>query len=183
MVRRANLKRSVRAALIRGLRRYGERVFSLSQQTERCYVPVDKGTLKDSGYTKKLENGIEIGYTAPYAAIVEFGGPGEVFEGSQSVHIREHDVRGHFRTRVEGDQIWISPHVRGPYTRVYESQRLIGFRPKHSKFERETKTIFRVVDSGADREGQFYLTRANRDSLPDLPKDIEFAMRQIKGAK
>ena len=169
-------KRSVYLGLIRGLRRFGERVFDLSQQTARCYVPVDIGILRRSGYTKKLENGIEIGYMAPYAGAVEFGNPKTPFDGIQVIHTQGFQRAGYTRT----DGTYVRPAIISPHDRTFINKRVVGFRPKFSKFDRGD-LIFRVLEAEPERPGQFYLTRALQDSLPEASNDIEFELRKIKG--
>jgi hypothetical protein len=63
-------KRLERAALL-GLQDFGRLVFARSQQR----VPVKTGRLKRSGYVRILRDGVELGYTAPYAKDVEQGSP------------------------------------------------------------------------------------------------------------
>jgi hypothetical protein len=55
--------------LVRGIQDLGAAVFRDSQRD----VPVRTGRLKRSGYIRRLSNGVEIGYTAPYAFSVEHG--------------------------------------------------------------------------------------------------------------
>jgi len=66
---KASQKRLVVKSLIEGLRRNGDRIFAISQETSRGFVAVDRGILRQSGYTRKLRNGIELGYKAPYSCI------------------------------------------------------------------------------------------------------------------
>jgi len=54
-------------ALLRGVRDWGEEAFALSQE----YVPVDKGTLKNSADFQILTDGVRIVYHAPYAWVRE----------------------------------------------------------------------------------------------------------------
>ena len=54
-------------ALLRGVRDWGEEAFALSQE----YVPVVKGTLKNSGEFQILTDGVHIVYHAPYAWVRE----------------------------------------------------------------------------------------------------------------
>lgn len=55
--------------LVRAVQGMGESIFRDSQRN----VPVVTGQLKRSGYIRRLPNGIEIGYSAPYAAKIEYG--------------------------------------------------------------------------------------------------------------
>lgn len=54
-------------AVLRGIRDWGEETFALTQE----FVPVEKGTLKNSGEFQILTNGVHIVYHAPYAWIRE----------------------------------------------------------------------------------------------------------------
>jgi len=54
-------------ALLRGVRDWGEEAFALSQE----YVPVVKGTLKNSADFQILTDGVRIVYHAPYAWVRE----------------------------------------------------------------------------------------------------------------
>ncbi|MBI2020152.1 hypothetical protein HYS94_01910 [Candidatus Daviesbacteria bacterium] len=68
-ISRSQLNQLIYKAIVQGIQRNGDRIFNQSQQTSECFVPVDTGMLKKSGYVKQLSNGVEIGYIAPYACI------------------------------------------------------------------------------------------------------------------
>lgn len=150
-------------------------------------MPVDKGTLKHSGYTKPLGAGIEIGYTATHAAKIEYGSPAIPYTGSQTIHVQAFTRREHTRNAYvtkSGRPVpaaTISSSFVQAHDRIYVNKRLIGFRPKLTKFERGN-LIFRVMSEERAREGQFYLTRAIRDSYPYLSEDLEFELKKIPGA-
>lgn len=168
-VNREEIYRLVRRVIIRGLQRNGDRIFHTSQQTQSCYVPVAKGILKNSGYKKDLPTGVEIGYTAPYAARVHYGGPFIPYTGVQTVNIRQHRRRGYTDKKGhEHKTTVVQPHIR-----QYINAKLVGFRPKLGKFERG-RLIFRVMRGEPEREGTFFLTRALAEELHHLPEDIQY---------
>ena len=171
---RTQIKKAVRD----GLRSTGESIFSLSQQTDLCYVPVDKGTLKKSGYVKNLSGGLEIGYLAPYASDVEFGNPFRPFLGTQRITIKAHNRRGYKRK----DGISVPATTVKAHVIEFVNKRLIAFKPKHSKFERGPM-IFRVLKGQPARDGQFFLTRAFLERIGDLPKNIMFAAQMNSKVK
>ena len=107
--------------LVRGMRDAGEETFKISQQ--EGYVPVDKGTLKKSGGTEMIPNGIVVFYRTSYAAKQEFGLPAGTTED-----VPVHAVKAHRRKRQtvtrRGRRVLIpaqrvAAHDRGPYTRTY----------------------------------------------------------------
>lgn len=65
----AGLADKLEAAFLLGIQDVGDAVFRESQRR----VPVRTGQLKRSGYSRRLRDGIEIGYRAPYAFAVEHG--------------------------------------------------------------------------------------------------------------
>lgn len=67
----ADLGERIEAAFIKGIQDAGEAIYRESQRR----VPVITGQLKRSGYVRKLPDGVEIGYRAPYAFSVEHGDP------------------------------------------------------------------------------------------------------------
>ena len=187
MARRLDYRERIHRALVAGMRRFGERVFSLSQETDRCYVPVDKGFLKHSGYVKDIPGGSTIGYVTPYAARVEWGGPAIPVTGTQIVkiplHIRKaHARKGYFATRGTNsywvEPTWIEKSVVGPHEVTYVNKKVIRFKPKISKFERGPE-IVRIISEEPERKGQHYLGRALKDSLPHMTEDIEFELLKL----
>lgn len=175
MISSVQLKIAIREALIKGIRRTGERIFSTSQETSKCYVPRDTGTLAKSGYIKPLENGIEIGYAATYSAKVEQGNPRTPYSGDQTVHIKKYKRKAY----VTKNGTHVPATLVPAHDVTYHNKRLIGFRPKITKFERGPM-IFRVLEAEPEREGQHYLARACKTELPSLPKDLEFFLKQIR---
>lgn len=171
-----NFEQQVYDAIIKGIRRTGEAIFDLSQRTESCFVPVDTGFLKNSGYVKDIPDGVEIGYTAPYASKVEFGNPYTPYSGVQTVRVKAHTRRPFLRA----DGTWVEASEIGEHERRYEDRRLVGFRPKLSKFERGP-LIFRILKGEPERKGQLFLSRALHEKIADLPNNIEFYLRRIPG--
>jgi len=66
---KARLRQNIDKAIIEGVRRNGERIFAISQDNAKGFVAVDRGILRQSGYTRRIRGGIEIGYKAPYSCI------------------------------------------------------------------------------------------------------------------
>lgn len=161
-----NLKQQIHNAIISGIVRNAERSFDTSQATEKCFVPVDTGFLKRSGYVRSLHNGAEIAYFAPYARTVHEGIDHIIpITGDQTVHIRAY--RRKDGARVKAHDV------------TYKNKRLIGFRPKYSKFERGPK-IFRVISEIKPRPGSKFLERALKEQLPYIRNDFEFFLKRIK---
>lgn len=175
MARKRSLHELVLKAIILGIQRNGDRVFSTSQNTDACFVPVDKGTLKRSGFVEKLPRGIRIGYTAPYAARVHSGGPAIPFKGTQVIHVGAHKRKGYERE----DGVYVDPVEVRSHDRTYVDKRVVAFRPKYSKFERGP-LIFRVLKEEPARKGTFFLTRALAQEIQRLPEDIEFYLRRLE---
>jgi hypothetical protein len=113
------LKERLIRAMVRGLQDFGDVVFTDSQRD----VPVDRGTLKKSGVFRRLPDGFEIAYRAPYAAPVHFG------VKAHDEQVRRHYVRLHRRkiymrtvmrkgrpTRYYRHGM-VRAHYRGPFTR------------------------------------------------------------------
>jgi hypothetical protein len=165
---RKELRQDVLEALIKGVRRNGERIFDISQNTEDGYVPVDRGTLKKSGYTFLKPNGIEIGYTAPYARDVEFGRQAKPFSGVQKVRIKRHT-----RKLPKGAGIIeIDEHVRR-----YVDKRLVGF---NTKGKQGGDLIFRVLKGTPATRAQHFLGRATKKGLESLADDIGFYLKRLE---
>ena len=164
----SELKQAIREALISGIRRNGERIFGISQDTASCFCPVDTGFLKRSGATRFLPKGIEIFYTSPYAADVEFGRPGKPITGTQTVKVKAH-IR-----RMPGGRVLVKEHEK-----KYVNKKVIRFRPKHSKFE-YGKPIFRVISEEKGQKGQHFLGRAKDKGLPFMGTDVSFYLKQLE---
>jgi len=159
----------VKQAIIRALQRLGDSILDKSQRN----VPVDRGTLQRSGYTKKLAGrGVEVGYTAPYAAQQEFGMPSLPYQGTQRVQIRPYSYR-----LVDNAGNVRNVDVPG-HERTYVNKRLIGFRPRIGN-TRGSEVIFRVMDRSPEIEPKYFLSNAVKDSLPELPNLIIHEMKKI----
>ena len=160
------LKEQIKEAVIKGIQRNADRIFDISQSTAECYVPTDTGVLKKSGAVNYLPNGAEILYTANYSSAVEFGIPSDIpIEGTQIVKVRAFKRRGGAIVKA--------------HEKKYVNKKVIGFRPKFSKFEFGAK-MFRVIDKIKARAGQFFLSRSVQEGIKDLSNDIEFYMKRIK---
>lgn len=167
----------IKKVIVKGIQRNGDRIFSISQDTAGCYVPVDTGFLKASGNTEPLQNGVEIIYRADYSAKVEFGSDEREIEGTQRVYVKSHTIK---KGKRKGAR------VKGHY-KEYKDKKLITWKPKlgeirlfkgGSKFEREDE-ISRVISKESKREGQFFLSRAALKGIQELPNDIEFYLREL----
>lgn len=151
-------------------------------------MPRVLGNLARSGYKKDLHNGVEIGYSSPYSAAVEFGAPFRPFAGEQVVNFKGHRRQAHER-RPYFDSLgrfhpptFVKAHEVGSHQKIYTNQRLVGFKPKHSKFERGPM-IFRILKGQPPQKGQYYLTRAYNEKIGDLPQHIGFYLSRIEGAR
>lgn len=184
-------KRIVVKAIVEGLRRNGERIFAISQKTSEGFVPVDRGILRQSGFTKRLKNGIRIGYDAPYSARVEFGQPESYFTGTQTVTIKKH------RMKTKHGSMMIRSH-----TRSYVNKRLIMIRPRMDWSRGEIEAsygiripgnvtnvkiygdpIFVIMNKIPARAGQFFFTRAILEGIKKLPEDEKWALAKIGKVK
>ena len=164
-IQRRYLRKAILQAIISGIRRNGERIFDIANDTETCHVPVDTGNLKHSGYIDtKYPGGMEIGFTAPYASAVELGSPAKPITGTQSIY-----THGYRRK----DGVMVAPHYKH-----FVGKRLIAFRPKMSKFERGP-LIFRVLNEEPAREGQHFLGRALKEGLHYLVQDVDFYFQRL----
>ena len=172
---KTDIRKAVKNAIIKGIQRNGERIFSTSQSTESCYVPVDTGFLKHSGNTENTKNGIILKYSAPYSAKVEFGNLTIPYVGTQTVHIKAHKRKSYVRK----DGVRVPASEVKAHDVKYENKRLIGFKPKYSKFERGP-LIFRVLKGEPAREGQHYLGRALVKEMKFLSDDIEFYLKRLE---
>ena len=132
-------------ALVKGLQAFGDDVFTESQRN----VPVDKGTLKDSGEIVPLDNGFLIHYRTEYAARQEFGVEPGTVEQVPRHPVKRHHVKSFVRNKPK--QVKVVAHYRGPFDR--------------GPFERR-------YPSGVP--GRFYLTNAFEKFKPRL---IEFITR------
>lgn len=125
--------------------------------------------LKRSGIVENLPNGVAIIFRASYASEVEHGRPERPVTGSQTVHIKEH-----IRRAKDGKAIRVKAHDV-----TYENKKLIGFRPKITKFERGEK-IYRVISIEKATVGQYYLSRAKDKELPNLGEDVNFYLKRLE---
>lgn len=120
--------------------------------------------LKKSGYFKNIENGIELGYTTPYAAKVEFGSEGTPYTGTQIVNVKPHSRR----SALSGTVIDVPAHIR-----KYTDKRLVGFKSENGEL------IFRVLKQSGGQRGQHFLGRAVSQGIKSLPEDIKFFLSRI----
>lgn len=164
----------IRLAIVKGIQATGDDIFDLSQSTEKCYVPVDTGTLKKSGDNLYQPDGTKIVYIAPYAAVVEVGTEGTPIKGNQTLKVGKHTRKPYLNkngVRVSGTEV-------SGYSRTYKNSRLVAFEPKLNKFER-SPMIYRVVSEEGGRKGQFFLTRAVIKRIGNLVPNIETFLRRI----
>jgi hypothetical protein len=183
MVKR-EIRKNIHEAIVKALRRTGEDIFSLSQQTDMCYVPRAPrgGTLAASGYTKNLPNGIEIGYTAPYASDVEYGHAFRPFLGKQEITVRAHKRKVWRSGRSSYKDGQAEQTVR-THTRVYKNKRLIGFQPRLWPKKERGPMLFRVLEGEPARKGQFFLTRAFKEKIGTIPDNIAFYLGRMPNVK
>lgn len=181
------LRQEFNKAIIEGVRRNGERIFALSQDNAKGFVPVDRGILKQSGYTRNIRGGIEIGYKAPYSSIIENGMPESYYKGNQVVHIRRH------RIQTKDGTAWVKAHDK-----IFVGKRLMKIRPRMDWSREELEAsygiripgdvtnmkvygdpIFVVMSKIPARKGQFFLTRAVLKGIQKLPEDLMWSLRRI----
>ena len=170
-----DINRLITDAIVKGIKRNAERIFNISQDTEGCFVPVDIGTLKQSGEKADLNDGATIRYRADYAAEIEFGTPAQPWSGPQEVRTKTHKRSAY--TRKDGT--YVNAHRVQGHTKRYENQRLVGFRPKNGK-GRSSERIYRVMSNKGGFDGQFFLTRAVKEGIQFLPSDIELYLKRLE---
>ena len=147
-----------------------EKITKIEDITSRWRKP-DVYDIQTSGGGTFVLNGIIVHNSA-----VEFGSEAHSYAGTeQTVHIKEHKRKSYFRK----DGKFIQSSRVKAHDVKYTDKKLIGFRPKLSKFERG-EMIVRVMKEMPARKGQFFLTRSTRLELPKLPIDIEFFLRNLE---
>ena len=171
----ADLNALIMDAIVKGIRANADRIFNISQNTEGCFVPVNTGTLKQSGSVEPLSDGASIRYRADYAAAVEFGTPGEPWSGSQDVRVRSHKRKAYIRK----DGTYVNAHNVQGHKKHYENARLVGFRPKVGKGRSQEK-LYRVMSAKGATEGQYFLSRAVLQGIMFLPTDIEEYLKRLE---
>ena len=169
---------AIRGAITEGIRRNGQRIFDISQQTENCYVPVRTGFLKENGGWENIERGVNLYYRTPYAADVEFGTESKPVSGSQSVHVKSHTRRGY--TTKSGKRV--QKHHVSAYNMDLKDKKMVSWEPRINKFQYGER-IFRVVDKEGGQKGQYFLTRAFYEGFPELVHDINFHLKRLSNAK
>ena len=169
---------AIRGAITEGIRRNGQRIFDISQQTENCYVPVRTGFLKENGGWENIERGVNLYYRTPYAADVEFGSDSKPVSGTQSVHVKSHTRKGY--TTKTGKRV--QKHNVSAYDMQLKDKKLVSWEPRINKFQYGER-IFRVVDKEGGQKGQFFLTRAFYEGFPELVHDINFHLQRLNGTK
>ena len=157
----SKVKSQIRQAVLLGIRRNADRIFSRSQQTQEGYVPVDRGTLKKSGVVLNIPHGARIAYRVSYARDVEFGVEEDrPIKGDQTIHVRQY-------RRKDGS-------VVRAHDVTYHDKKLIGFKPG-----KVGEKIFRVVSAVKKRPGQWFLLRATKKEIVHLPEDIGFFLSRL----
>lgn len=167
---RYKFPKQITDAIVAGIRDCGDAIFLLSQQM----VPVDKGTLKKSGRTRRIYNGHQIAYRARYAAAVEFG-----VKRHREV-ARRHHVRAHYRKFHHIRSIMtkggvISHHWVKPSSSWKAGLGFKTIRPIDIKVRMRNKVYVRAHDRGpvvrddvVGRVGERYLQNAIDNTFPDL---------------
>ena len=97
--------------LVKGVQIFGEEVFAKSQ----VYVPVDEGTLKESGTFELLPTGWKIVYRTSYAARQEFG-----LEPGHTEIVKRHPVKSHIRKPGIRVRAHHRPKTAASFKRVFE---------------------------------------------------------------
>ena len=155
---RAALPGALKEVIIKGIQRNGRRVFDLSQNNERGFVPVKTGKLKASGtFTSNGDKGYVIQYDTDYASAIEIG---RTTDGNAStvttVEVPGKFVAAHY---TKGGK-WVPAKWRPPYTRKLKGKKVV-----------KTDTGFITINLGKTK-GQLYLGRAFEQILPQIDKDI-----------
>ena len=160
-------------AIVEGVRRTAEAIFSLSQRTDLGYVPRVTGFLARSGYVKNIENGAEIGYLTPYAQDVEEGFPRRPIKDGKDFElvIRKHKRKAHYR-ELNGVQYFVKESDVKEHKVSYKNAKLISF------LNKEGERVTRTITHEGPRKGQFFLARAVKERIIDLPKWIKFSIEQ-----
>ena len=149
----------INQAILDGVQDWVAEVYDASQEN----VPVQTGTLKNSGSVRITSTGGEIAYNAPYAAAVEFGVESDVpFRGDQWIEIPMHRRR--------------NGSIVKRHWRKYTDKRAFGFTPAGGAGD-----IVRVVTQNLKKIGQRLLGRAFEEKLTDLTESCEDEFRRIDG--
>ena len=184
----SRFRRQLYSAIVKGIRRTGNRIFMKSQM----YCPVKTGNLKHSGYIIDIPGGCRIGYNANYAKLVHDGIPFRELGGSKSeltirgkrtgythttgdiqvVHVRKHDVTGHERRHKSGKIYTVGLYTVRAHTRTYVGKRLVSMATKGEP------GVFKVIYKVGKKPNPF-LKRAIQEELKYLPEDIAFYMKQM----
>jgi len=83
------LNYEIRKAIIRGIKETGDYIFAKSKTNlNRKNFKHSTGALKRSGYIRRDPEGFHIGYTAPYAGVIEHGVREDYIQ-----NVRQHIVR------------------------------------------------------------------------------------------
>lgn len=172
----AALRKAVLKAIVKGIQRNGEAVFATSQMTG--FVPVRTGYLKNTATSQRLPNGYRIVYRASYAKTVHDGAPERPITGTQVVKVKGHKRKKKPKGRyTKGGKYKVEPGgwiVVTPHERHYVNKRLVPIDPKRG--------IFRVMKKWPERKANPFLLRALKQCLPNLPNDIAFYLKKIRGA-
>ena len=149
----------INQAILDGVQDWVAEVYDASQEN----VPVQTGTLKNSGSVRITSTGGEIAYNAPYAAAVEFGVESSVpFRGDQWIEIPMHRRR--------------NGSIVKRHWRKYTDKRAFGFTPAGGAGD-----IVRVFTQNLKKIGQRFLGRAFEEKLTDLTESCEDEFRRIDG--
>ena len=166
-VKKRITNKQIRSAVYKGIKRNADRIFDLSQKD----CPVDRGTLKRSGYVRKLKNGAVIGYRAPYAAAVEFGTKAFPIVGDTIIKVKQYFRRRRGKTgkltKVGGSTV--RAHVRKVTDGIIVPTQ-----------KRGRKKEFRTIHAIPAKEGRRFLTDNVKIGLKELPRDIAWALEKIK---
>jgi len=158
--------KAIEKAIVETIQDWVKEVYTLSQDTNACYVPVDTGVLKASGSVVNTPTGSSLQYSANYAAIVHDGDTGgQPYSGDQ--------------------RVWVSAHKRkdgvvvpGQY-KIYTNKRLVRIRPKTSKFSRGAP-IYRVLEKTPKIKGQFFVQRAFVVKAGDFVKILTAKLQKVE---
>jgi len=107
-----DIREKIKQDLILGLRRNADRIFNISQQTKKGFVPVDTGNLKRSGSVDYYSDGAVITYRASYAAVVEHGAEAHEEFVKGFAYTKRHAKRKGKKRKPGTTKVVVKAHIR-----------------------------------------------------------------------
>ena len=157
-------KNEIEKAIVQSIKDNAERIFDRSQDTIGCFVPVESGDLKSSGFKNDTNTGAVIGYNAPHAHDIEFGHEDRPITETSRIYVPSY--------RKSNGTV-----VKGHYKNI--NGKIITFQPKISKFEKG-ESITRTIKVDKARDGQAFLSRAVKRELDNFIDDMASNLSKAK---